>query len=80
MSLIGYATFFFSDAFWKKVFGWIKSGIYERTCGRGKKKILLLAAVLKALLSVVMPEGYKGLKQGPQLSAQHSSPLAEWVG
>lgn len=45
-----------------------------------EKKILLLATVLKALLSVVMPGGYKGLKQGPQLSAQHGSPLTESVG
>lgn len=38
----------------------------------GKKKLLLLAAVLKALLSVIMPGDCKGLKQGAQCSAQPS--------
>lgn len=42
----------------------------------GKKKILLLATVLKALLSVIMPGDCKGLKQGAQCSAQ---PSLDWV-
>lgn len=41
-----------------------------------EEKILLLSAVLRALLSVVMPGDYKGLKQGPQ----YSSLLTELMG
>lgn len=53
---------FFNDAFWKKIFPWIKSDIFERKLGGEKKKtnkqILLLATITNTLLSVLMQGDY----------------------
>lgn len=76
---------FFNDAFWKKIFPWIKSDIFERKLGGEKKKNQQtdFAVGYHNKYATFSPNArrlHEGLKQGPFISSQHSSLLTELMG